>query len=131
MARPSPVSPFGHVRTLHWLAFAALAAGSACQEPTGPEREISGAKLFARHCARCHGPEGRGLPEVVGIRDLTDPNMMSTISDERIRGAILMGRPPTMPSFGFFSEPTVKVLAAYVRQLSQPDLVPPPAALPQ
>lgn len=116
--------PLGHA--LGVLALALV----ACKEPTGPEREISGAKIFGQHCARCHGPDGKGLPEVAGVRDLTDAGLMSMISDDRIRAAIRMGRPPTMPSFGFFSEPTLKVLSAYVRQLSQPDLVPPPASAP-
>lgn len=104
-----------------------LAAGLlvACKEPTGPEREISGAKIFAQNCARCHGMDGKGLPEVTGVRDLTDPGYMSTLSDERIRRAIRAGRPPTMPSFSHFSEPTLKVLVAYVRRLSEPQPEPP------
>ncbi|MFY0540222.1 hypothetical protein [Nannocystis pusilla] len=63
------------------------------------------------------------MPEVAGVRDLTDPGFMSTISDERMRRSIRGGRPPTMPSFPHFSEPTLKVLVAYVRSLSQPELV--------
>ncbi|MCY0987403.1 c-type cytochrome [Nannocystis sp. ILAH1] len=115
---------FGHVRTAMLLA-GLLASG--CKEPTGPEREISGAKIFAQNCARCHGLDGKGLPEVAGVRDLTDPGFMSTISDERMRRSIRGGRPPTMPSFPHFSEPTLKVLVAYVRALSQPELqLPPP-----
>jgi mono/diheme cytochrome c family protein len=35
------------------LLAAALAACGGAEEPTG-------AMLFARHCASCHGPEGRG-----------------------------------------------------------------------
>jgi len=114
---------FGHVRSAMLLA--ALLVG--CAEPTGPERDISGAKIFAQNCARCHGLDGTGLPEVAGVRDLTDPGFMSTLSDERLRRSIRGGRPPTMPSFPHFSEPTLKVLVAYVRALSQPELqLPPP-----
>lgn len=111
------------------MFFAALAL-LGCQEPSGPEREISGAKLFVQHCARCHGPDGKGLPEVPGVRDLTDRGLMGMISDDRMRATIRMGKPPNMPGFGHFSEPTLKVLMAYVRQLSEPELAPkvvPPA----
>jgi cytochrome c oxidase cbb3-type subunit 3 len=101
-----------------------LTLAPACSEVTGPEREISGAKIFAQNCARCHGLDGKGLPEVAGVRDLTDPGFMSTISDERMRRSIRMGRPPTMPSFGHFSEPTLKVLTAFVRRLSEPEPAP-------
>ncbi|MCY1057918.1 c-type cytochrome [Nannocystis sp. SCPEA4] len=117
---------FGHVRSAMLLA--ALLAG--CKEPTGPEREISGAKIFTQNCARCHGHDGKGLPEVAGVRDLTDPGFMSTLSDERLRRSIRGGRPPTMPSFPHFSEPTLKVLVAYVRTLSQPELQLPPPPTP-
>lgn len=109
----------GQVRKVSYLLGAALAL-AGCHEPTGPEREISGERLYQQHCARCHGPDGKGLKEVPGVRDLTDRGVMSTISDERIRTAIRMGRPPTMPAFTHFAEPSLKVLAAYVRQLSEP-----------
>lgn len=115
---------FGHVQKAMLVA-AVLVALVACKEPTGPEREISGAKIFAQNCARCHGLDGKGLPEVAGVRDLTDPGFMSTISDERMRRSIRGGRPPGMPAFSHFSEPTLKVLVAYVRQLSAPELAQP------
>lgn len=103
-----------------------LALLAGCKEPTGPEREISGAKIFAQNCARCHGLDGKGLPEVAGVRDLTDPGFMSTLGDERIRRTIRAGRPPNMPGFPHFSEPTLKVLVAYVRRLSEPEPAQPP-----
>jgi mono/diheme cytochrome c family protein len=119
---------FGHVRKAMFFAAALLAVG--CKEPTGPEREISGAKIFAQNCARCHGRDGKGLPEVSGVRDLTDPGYMSSLSDERLRRVIRMGKPPNMPAFSHFSEPTLKVLIAYVRSLSEPGLLPPPPPAP-
>ncbi len=91
-----------------------------CSEPTGPEKPIDGPRLFAQHCARCHGPDGKGLKEVPGVRDLTDFNLMSMLTDERIKATIRMGKPPTMPAFSHFAEPSLKVLVAYVRQLSGP-----------
>lgn len=112
------------------MLIAACGLLGACSEPTGPEREISGAKIFAQNCARCHGLDGKGLPEVAGVRDLTDEGFMSTLSDERLRRSIRGGRPPTMPAFNHFSEPTLKVLIAYIRQMSQPELALPPPPTP-
>ncbi len=99
----------------------------ACSEPTGPEKVIDGARLFAQHCARCHGPDGTGLKEVPGVRDLTDANLMGMLTDDRIKATIRMGKPPTMPAFSHFAEPSLKVLVAYVRLLSGP---PTPAPAP-
>jgi cytochrome c oxidase cbb3-type subunit 3 len=101
---------------------------SACSEPTGPEKPIDGPRLFAQHCARCHGPDGKGLKEVPGVRDLTDRQLMGMLTDERIKSTIRMGKPPTMPAFPQFAEPSLKVLVAYVRQLSSP--APPPSPAP-
>jgi len=100
-----------------------------CSEPTGPEKPIDGARLYAQHCARCHGQGGKGLKEVLGVRDLTDANLMGMLNDDRIKATIRMGKPPTMPAFTHFAEPSLKVLVAYVRQLSQPapDATPAPA----
>ncbi|MCB9751659.1 MAG: c-type cytochrome [Myxococcales bacterium] len=113
-------------------------AASACKEPTGPVREISGERLFYQYCARCHGTDGRGLPDVAGVRDLTDPRYMGTLSDDQLRRTIQMGKPPNMPAFGrSFAEPSLRVLTAYVRKLSTdprpvaaPPVGAPPAAAP-
>lgn len=123
-ARPPSIGPVRKVKPFAAAACLVLAALAGCKEPTGPEREISGAKIFSQHCARCHGPDGKGLPEVAGVRDLTDRGTMGLISDDRLRMTIRMGRPPNMPAFSHFSEPTLKVLVAFVRQLSQPELAP-------
>ena len=104
-----------------------------CSEPTGPEKPIDGARLYAQHCARCHGLDGKGLKEVPGVRDLTDASLMGMLTDERVKATIRMGKPPTMPAFTHFAEPSLKVLVAFVRQLSQPGqpvLAPAPAPVP-
>src|SRR5687767_3532145 len=93
---------------------------SGCSEPTGPEKPLAGARLYAQHCARCHGPDGKGVKEVPGVRDLNDANLMGLLTDDRVKQTIRMGKPPTMPAFTHFAEPSLKVLVAFVRQLSQP-----------
>ncbi|MCA9663360.1 MAG: c-type cytochrome [Myxococcales bacterium] len=114
---PSPIGG------LPILAAFALAVGlTGCKEPTGPEREISGARLFSQNCARCHGADGKGAADApAGTRDLTDPGHMSMLTDQQIKRVIQMGKPPNMPAFGRqFAEPSIKVLVAFVRDLSAP-----------
>lgn len=91
---------------------------SACQEATGPEREISGQQLYEQYCARCHGATGRPSGQTQA-RDLSDRRIVDTISDEAMKGAIRNGRPPTMPPFREqFTDGALNVLVAYVRSLS-------------
>jgi cbb3-type cytochrome c oxidase subunit III len=98
---------------------AGLLALAGCSEVTGPERTIDGEQLYNQNCARCHGMDGRGLPEQPQARDLSDVRVMQNLSDEQIKRTIQMGRPPTMPAFGDqFTEASLMVLVAYVRSLS-------------
>lgn len=106
------------------LLLAAMPLLAACENPTGPERDIEGQQIFDRHCARCHGTDGKGSKESPSAKDLTNLSYMRTLSDERIRMTIHNGRPPAMPGFqGQFAEPSLKVLVAYVRSLSDPSVV--------
>ncbi len=104
-------------------ATASLGATVGCSEVAGPERELSGERLYETHCARCHGPDGKGTAAVPGAKDLSNTAYMESLTDERIRATIKRGKPPNMPSFGEqFMEPSMKVLVAYVRSLSKPDV---------
>lgn len=105
------------------LALVAFVLGSslglACENPSGPERALSGKRIYDRNCARCHGLEGRPTKEAPGARDLSNLSYMNSLSDDQIRGMIDKGKPPAMPSFGGrFVEPSMKVLIAYTRSLS-------------
>ncbi len=112
----SPTGP----RLAGILGLLGLVGLVACNEPTGPEREISGARLFSQNCARCHGADGKVAADAPpGTRDLTEPGYMSMLTDQQIKRVIQMGKPPNMPAFGRqFAEPSLKVLSAYVRELS-------------
>lgn len=94
-----------------------------CKNPSGPERDLDGKRVYDRHCARCHGLDGRPTKESPGARDLSNRSYMSQLSDDDLRRAIEMGKPPAMPAFGGkFMTPTQKLLIAYVRKLSDPDV---------
>ena len=111
------------------LALACLVAAGACTDPSGPERPLDGSVLFRRHCARCHGEDGRGVPEVPAARDLTDARVMHNLRNDQIKMVIRMGKPPGMPAFGDkFTDAALEVLVAHVRSLARD--APAPAPLP-
>lgn len=91
----------------------------ACSDSVGPERTIDGQQLYENYCARCHGADGRPVPEQPQARDLSNRRIIDTLSDESISMTIRMGRPPAMPAFrDEFTEASLMVLVAYVRGLS-------------
>ncbi len=113
-------------RSLHFAALLALAlASSACSTAAGPERELSGKQIYDRHCARCHGLDGRPTPAAPTARDLTNRSYIDSLGDRKIEAAIMAGRPPNMPAFGGqFSQLEMDLLVGYVRSLSNPELGP-------
>lgn len=113
-ARPRRAGEASHPWLL--LAFATLVG---CQNPTGPEREISGERLYSQNCARCHGADGKGVPEQPEARDLSDRGFVDGLSDMRLRGVIRAGKPPKMPGLGNqLTDAALMVLVAHVRSLS-------------
>jgi mono/diheme cytochrome c family protein len=114
------------------LAIAALISLAGCSNAAGPEEPLSGQQLYNRHCARCHGLEGRPTKASPMARDLTNRTYIDELGNKAIRAAIMAGRPvgmpveqQLMPAFGNqFSEPELEVLIGYVRSLSNPDLGP-------
>ena len=77
--------------------------------------------LFLTHCARCHGPEGKGVPglaaEIGTARDLGDPAWQDSRTEAQIEMVISMGR-GKMPAFrGSLSPPKIQALVGHVRSL--------------
>ncbi len=74
-----------------------------------------GHRLFANHCAACHGDDGQGG---VGV-PLALPSFLSTVDDEYLRKTIRNGRQGRiMPAFKRFSEAEVDAIVAHIRSLS-------------
>jgi mono/diheme cytochrome c family protein len=70
------------------------------ETPTSTAAVSQGAKLFAQHCANCHGAEGRGGKAGA----LNDPAFLALVSPQGIRSLIITGRPdltcdPKMPGY--------------------------------
>jgi cytochrome c oxidase cbb3-type subunit 3 len=58
-------------------------------EASGAESS-RGAAVYARACARCHGPDGTGTPKGGSI---VDPSYLALVSDQSLRTTIIAGRP--------------------------------------
>ncbi|HEX8072955.1 MAG TPA: cytochrome c [Pyrinomonadaceae bacterium] len=81
------------------------------------------ATLFAKHCATCHGKDGRAKTMKSKLRyharDLTDAAWQSEVSDERLFNSISAGR-GKMPAFGKkLPKEQIDALVAHVRGLKK------------
>jgi cytochrome c oxidase cbb3-type subunit 3 len=76
-----------------------------------------GKEKFAT-CAACHGPEGKGNPQI-GAPNLTDQIWLFGGSEKTVIDTITAGRSSQMPAHkDFLGEAKVHLLAAYVYSLS-------------
>src|SRR3569623_2635938 len=76
------------------------------------QADPSGAKLYARNCAACHGEKGTGG---IGV-PLALPSFQASISDNYLRKTIHLGRPGrVMPPFSSLKEDEIDAIVGYVR----------------
>lgn len=81
-------------------------------------RAARGREKFASICAACHGPDGKGNPQL-GAPNLTDGVSLYGSSEATIMETILKGRNNLMPAHkDFLGDAKVHLLAAYVWGLS-------------
>jgi hypothetical protein len=85
--------------------------------------------LYSRYCIRCHGVDGRGVWDIPGVPDFTNPRFQAGRSDGQLVRAILEGRGAVMPPFrGTLTLEEGWGMARYLRTLlpgtenSKPDL---------
>ena len=92
-----------------------LAAVTAQNQP-------SAAGLYSKHCASCHGKDGRAKTfkaKFNHARDLTDPLWQDEVSDEGLYNSIMNGK-KKMPAYRKkLTETQVNSLIAYVRTLAR------------
>lgn len=110
------------------LAAAAVAlALSSCTTPgddPGPPLPVDPGAIYAQMCARCHGVDGRGDPELkktLPVRNFADPEFQARAeaSTEELQRTIMAGR-GQMPAFGsILSAPKIQSLSGYVRRLGR------------
>ena len=96
------------------------------------DRDVkTGAALYARHCATCHGDGATGDGASAGgfatrPADLTDGRLVNPLPDEFLFSVIRDGGPaeglaPTMPAFGRFLEtPEIRQIIAFLRSIARP-----------
>jgi mono/diheme cytochrome c family protein len=108
-----------------------LSSGMAWLAAAADRDAESGKKIYATHCATCHGDSGKGDgPSATGFAtkpfDLTNGQLLNALPDEFLVGIIRDGGPPhglapTMPPFNrTLSTSQIDQVVAYVRSLAQP-----------
>ena len=101
----------------------------AGSKPSQAQNTAEGQKLYATHCASCHGDKGRGdgvagkaLP--VKPADHTDAKIMNSFSDEFLldiiaKGGAAVGKSAFMPAWGgVLKENQLQDLVRYLRSIA-------------
>jgi hypothetical protein len=101
------------------------------RSPEEERRTIIG--LYNRYCIRCHGVDGRGVWDIPGVPDFTNPRFQACRSDGQLVRSILEGRGAVMPPFrGTLTLEEGWGMARYLRtflegsEVSRPDRGPAP-----
>jgi mono/diheme cytochrome c family protein len=104
------------------VAFSVSLTSLAMTGETNRSSAQNAAELYAKHCASCHGKDGRAKTfkaKLNHARDLSDRAWQDDASDERIFNAIMNGK-RKMPGFSKkLSEPEIDALVSYVRALKR------------
>jgi len=114
------------------IAGAAMVGGCTTGDDPGPAVAVEPAVIYARMCARCHGADGRGDPEIrktmPNVRDFHDPAFRTKATTDSIVTVVMAGK-GQMPAFGSsLSVPKIQSLSGYVRRLGAAGA--PPGATP-
>jgi mono/diheme cytochrome c family protein len=105
-----------------FLIVALLAVCASATARQGNGKTSSAPQLYARHCASCHGADGRSRTskgKFSHARDLTDAKWQDDVTDERIFNSIMNGRNVrgNMPAFSDkLDERDVDEMVRYVRK---------------
>jgi mono/diheme cytochrome c family protein len=97
-----------------------LAAGCTTTD-AGPAVPVDPGVIYAQMCARCHGIDGHGDPQMKQtmptLRDFSDPELRARVKNEDIEQVIMAGK-NQMPGFGgALSLPKIQALTGHVRRL--------------
>ena len=100
-----------------------LAITACDRKPKGPLER--GAGIYARTCAGCHGPDGRGSTRPgfeTPPKDLRAPELHERLGEEGIRRTIRLGK-GQMPAFEpLLSERDLENLVLFVTSLERLEL---------
>jgi cytochrome c553 len=106
------------------LALVVMAA-SGCTSPgddPGLPVPVDPGLIYAQMCARCHGADGHGDPQIkltLPVRNFSDPSFQARATNDEIARVIMTGK-GQMPAFGgLLSTPKIQALSGYVRRLGK------------
>ena len=82
---------------------------------------------YDKHCAKCHGPDGRGQTKMgkqSGAKDYTDPKVQDAMKDEEAyanikNGQKINGKEAMKPFGDKLSDAEVKDLVAHMRKFKK------------
>jgi cytochrome c oxidase cbb3-type subunit 3 len=97
------------------LLSAVLTGQTTAGEMSAHVDAVAGKRLFERHCALCHGIDGKGGRGPA----LNRSKLPHAPDDAALKGVIADGIPPNMPEGWYLNEEDVANLAAFVRSLSK------------
>jgi cytochrome c oxidase cbb3-type subunit 3 len=117
---------------LTFASWGGALAGCSTGDDPGPAVAVEPAVIYARNCARCHGADGRGDPEIKktmpNVRDFHDREFLARASTDSIVTIVMAGK-GQMPAFArSLSMPKMQALSGYVRRLGTGNA--PPGAAP-
>lgn len=106
------------------LALAAVMLTLACSNRSASEgaddTPVDPERVYARRCASCHGPEGKGdgpmSPTFAHVSDLTDAKVQAAHDDDELRTIITKGY-KRMPPVRNLSTSELEALITHVRVL--------------
>jgi mono/diheme cytochrome c family protein len=79
---------------------------------------LTGADVFNKRCAGCHGADGRGIVST-GTLNFTSRDLQAKLTDQHIAETNLRGRSGLMPAFGTqLHDQQISALTAYIREFS-------------
>jgi len=105
-----------------FLALGVCGLAACTGDDAGPAVAIDPAVMYAQNCARCHGMNGKGDPELkktLPVRDFSDPVFLAKAQTDDIARVIMAGK-GQMPAFGAsLSLPKIQSLSGYVKRLGR------------
>src|SRR6185503_9563776 len=93
----------------------------------GPARAADVQANWTKHCASCHGKDGKGQTKagrMAGVKDQTDAQYQSGLKDEKMIAAVKDGlkedgKEKMKPFKDKLSDDEIKALVAHVRSLKK------------
>jgi cytochrome c553 len=101
--------------------------GLGCAAFASDARAADAKENWDKHCAKCHGPDGKGqtkMGQKAGAKDYTDPKVQAALKDDQAIKAIKDGfkdkdgKQVMKPAEGL-SDEEIKALVAYIRKFQK------------